>query len=246
MSYGLGFITDEDIFTLVRDTILRYRRSIDLKEFNQNIVDPIKLTFDMKVYGKSAKDMVLDECLRQIDKSNTNHIGYFHQNLFRFVGKGWHVPDAGFDIVNESRHIYVELKNKHNTMNSNSAQKVYEKMQRQLLKDDKATCYLVEVVSRRSCDEKWTMGEFSHERIRRISADRFFSIAFDDSHAFYNLCQQLPRVIDDVISSKSQALKIENLVLPELANLSTDILQSLFLLAFPTYLGFSDANTDIE
>lgn len=130
--YNLGFISDEDIFEHVERTVRLYRTTINLSEFNSNIVDPIKLTFDAKVYGKNISDIVEDECLRQIDKSNGNHIGYFHQNLFCYAGDGWEVPAngvTGFDVQNPVRHIYAELKNKHNTMNSVSSQKTYMKMQ---------------------------------------------------------------------------------------------------------------------
>ena len=62
------------------------------------------------------------ECIRQIDKTNNNRIGYFHQNMFRFAGHGWVVPEngeqGGFDVLNDELHIYVEMKNKHNTMNA--------------------------------------------------------------------------------------------------------------------------------
>ncbi len=58
-----------------------------------------------------------------MDKSNTNHIGYFHQNIFHYFGHGWTVPIKGYDIINTEQRIYVEMKNKHNTMNSSSSQK---------------------------------------------------------------------------------------------------------------------------
>lgn len=116
-NYNLGFISDEDIFNHVRDTVRRYSASISLRDFNKNLIDPIKLTFDAKVYGRSMEEIVVSECMRQMDKSNNNHIGCFHQNLFRYAGNGWTVPSEGFDVVNEERHIFVEMKNKHNTMN---------------------------------------------------------------------------------------------------------------------------------
>ncbi len=140
--YNLGFISDEDIYKHVKNTVLQYRRSIDLNEFNANIVDPIKLTFDAKVYGKTMEEVVADECFRQIDKSDTNKIGYFHQQLFNYAGMGWIVPAAGFDVENHDLHIFVEMKNKHNTMNSASSPKTYMKMQNKLLEDDLAQCYL--------------------------------------------------------------------------------------------------------
>ena len=123
--YNLNFISDDDIFHHVKDTVELYRTYINLKEFNKNIIDPIKLTFDAKVYGRSIEEIVEAECIRQIAKTNTHHIGYFHQNLFRYPGHGCKVPEIGFDVVNDDLHIYAELKNKHNTMNSRAADSVY-------------------------------------------------------------------------------------------------------------------------
>ena len=91
-NYNLGFISDEDIFNHVKNTVSQYRRSINLQEFNKNIIDPIKLTFDSKIYGQTIRQTIESECIRQIDKTNNNCIGYFHQNLFKHAGHGWEVP----------------------------------------------------------------------------------------------------------------------------------------------------------
>ena len=147
-NYGLSFITDEDLFAHVQETIKQYRFDINLGQFNKNLIDPIKLTFDSKIYGKSIEQIVENETLRQIDKSNTNQIGYFHQNIFRYLTQDWVVPLKGYDVINEDRNIFIEMKNKHNTMNAASSQKTYTKMQHTILRNDKATCYLVEVIAK--------------------------------------------------------------------------------------------------
>ena len=239
--YNLGFISDEDIYEHVKETVQRYSASIDLKEFNKNIIDPIKLTFDAKVYGRTMEEVVASECMRQMDKSNNNHIGYFHQNLFRYAGNGWTVPSEGFDVVNEEQHIYVEMKNKHNTMNSAASQKTYMKMQNKIIRDSKATCMLVEVISARSQDKTWVTTvdkeQFNNENIRRVSIDKFYEKVFGDSLAFSKLCKALPLVLDDVIKDLGNS-ENQNTVFTELAAISPDIMKSLYLLAFKTYDGF--------
>ncbi|MBD5182698.1 MAG: Eco47II family restriction endonuclease [Muribaculaceae bacterium] len=240
-SYNLGFISDDDIYEHVKLTVESYRREITLDQFNENIVDPIKLTFDSKVYGKSIRQVIEDECFRQIDKSNSNRIGYFHQNLFKYAGNGWKVPSEGFDVENDELHIYVELKNKHNTMNSASSQKTYMKMQAKLLDDDQAICYLVEAISLRSRDDTWRITldkkPRSHNRIRRMSMDKFYELVFRDSQAFYKLCLALPTIIEDVVS-ENRNLAIKNSVYEELTAEHADLLTALYLLAFSTYEGF--------
>lgn len=239
--YNLGFISDEVIYGHVKKTVESYRREITLEQFNENIVDPIKLTFDSKVYGKTIRQAIEDECFRQIDKSNGNSIGYFHQNLFNYAGRGWVVPKQGFDVENDELHVYVELKNKHNTMNSASSQKTYMKMQSKLLEDDEATCYLVEVISKRSRDDVWKISidrkPCAHKRIRRMSMDKFYELVFGDSKAFYKLCVALPAIIEDVINDNKE-LSLTNTVYEELIKEHTDLLTALYLLAFSTYEGF--------
>lgn len=242
-NYNLGFISNEDIYEHVKNTVESYRREITLQQFNSNIVDPIKLTFDSKVYGKTIQGAIEDECIRQIDKTNSNKIGYFHQNLFRYAGNGWVVPKEGFDIENDDKHIYVELKNKHNTMNSASSQKTYMKMQAKLLDDDQSTCYLVEVISKKSKDETWHISldkkPRAHRRIRRMSMDKFYGLVFDDQKAFYKLCVALPAIIEDVIRENKE-LALKNSVYEELTKEHADLLTALYVLAFSTYEGFEE------
>ena len=56
--YNLGFISNETIFNHVKQTVELYRTHINLKDFNKNIIDPIKLTFDAKVYGKTLDEII--------------------------------------------------------------------------------------------------------------------------------------------------------------------------------------------
>lgn len=241
--YKLGFISDKDIFKHVKETVQQYSASIDLREFNKNIIDPIKLTFDAKVYGRTMEEVVTSECIRQMDKSNNNHIGYFHQNLFRYAGNGWEVPAEGFDVINEGRHIFVEIKNKHNTMNSAASQKTYMKMQNKIVRDSHATCMLVEVIATKSQNKTWVVTvdkeQFNNDHIRRVSIDKFYEIVFGDSLAFAKLCKALPLILDDVIKELGSATN-QNTVFSELAAISPNIMKSLYLLAFKTYEGFDN------
>lgn len=205
--YNLGFISDEAIYEHVKNTVEAYRREITLSQFNENIIDPIKLTFDSGVYGKTIQQAIEDECFRQIDKSNTNKIGYFHQNIFKYAGNNWIVPKEGFDVENNELHIFIELKNKLNTISSASLRKIYIKMQAKLLDDNEATCYLVETTSKSSIDEIWEIfldnRPLTHNRIRKISIDKLYEMVFGDSMAFDKLRIALPQIIEDIENNNS-------------------------------------------
>lgn len=114
-------------------------------------------------------------------------------------------------------------------------------MQAKLLDDDQATCYLVEVISKKSKNDTWNITldkkSRSHNRIRRMSMDKFYELVFGDSKAFYKLCLALPIIIEDVIKDNEQ-LAIHNTVFDELTIEHSDLLTAIYLLAFSTYEGF--------
>jgi hypothetical protein len=244
-NYNLGFISNEDFYRHVKETIKKYRFQIDLKSFSSNLLDPIKLTFDSKVYGKDIESVIESEIIRQLDKSNTNHIGYFNQNIFKYIGEGWRVPESGYDIVNDDLNYYVEMKNKHNTMNSSSSQKTYMRMQNTLLTNPEATCLLVEVIAKNSQDIVWVSRldgtQVSNNQIRRVSVDKFYELVTGQKHAFKILCEQLLKAIDDILE-EIDLDEEANTVIAELKGISPNILKSLYLISFKKYQGFNNLN----
>lgn len=263
--WNVAFISEDDFTTHITETIKKYGSKLeayDLKKFNHNLIDPIKLIFDKTVYRSSWEEIVKNEIFRQRDKSNNNDIGYFHQNLFRYI-KGCEVPKSGWDVIfrqpsgiklteNDTVHtIYVEMKNKHNTMNSASSGKTYMKMQNQLLEDDDCACFLVEAIAKDSQNIKWSATvdkkKLSHRRIRRVSLDRFYEIVTGEKDAFYKICMLLPQAIETVVNQGSDNLVPHDTVLDELCAAaekhkmpSEDLsfAMAVYMLGFGTYMGF--------
>ena len=270
MAWKLDFISKEDFTKHVANTIAEYGQNLDsydIKKFNSNIIDPIKMIFDKSVYRASWEELVSNEIFRQRDKSNNNSIGYFHQRIFQYISN-CHVPDngkeggwdvvyrneAGIELPNGDRvhTIYVEMKNKHNTMNSASSGKTYIKMQNQLLKDDDCACFLVEAIAKQSQNIKWETtvdgNKVSHRRIRRVSLDRFYELVTGEADAFYQICMVLPETIDAVIADGENIKAPEDSVFEELRNISEQtgiasdelsMAMAIYLLGFNTYNGFS-------
>ena len=247
--WDLNFIDRENFKKHVSNTIQTYDetlKSINLQSFNNNIIDPIKLTFDSKVYRKTIEEVIDNELVRQRDKTNTNAIGYFHQNLFKYIAN-CEVPNVGFDVIytrpNGSK-VYVEMKNKHNTMNSSAAQKTFLKMTTQLLNDDNCDCYLVEIIAKKSQNIIWNVSldyeKVSNEHIKRVSIDKFYEEVTGDKDAFYKICKQLPIIIDEIIAENDEFVVEDDTVISELRSKNPDILKSLYMLAFSTYEGFKE------
>ena len=242
--YNLNFISDKNLYDHVFETVNKYSFKMDLKKFNKNLIDPIKLTFDSIVYEQDLRETIENEVLRQLDKSNSNLIGYFHQNIFKFISKDWSVPKKGYDVENLNSNIYVEMKNKHNTMNSPASQKTLMRFQNTLLKNSESTCLLVEIIAKSSQNIPWIItldGEKQpiNQRIRRVSIDKFYEIVTNDKYSFQRMCKVLPIVINDVVNNIKTREK-SNSVFQELNDLSSDMLTSIYLLSFKKYEGFNN------
>ena len=244
--WEIPFITEEDFQLNIKNTVVAYYdtiKTVDLIKFNSNLIDPIKLIFDMKVYNKSPESLVDDEINRQIDRTNSNTIGYFNQNMFKYI-KNCEVPKQGFDVIytnpDTGKKIYVEMKNKHNTMNSDSANNVYNKMINKLNEEPDVTCYLVEVIAKKSQNEVWTIHGNTNEKIRRVSIDRFYYEVTGVKNAFKMICDNLPKQLDIVIKELMEDENQENIVSGKIEEINPDIIKSIFLLAFNTYEGFNE------
>mgnify|MGYP003305988448 CR=1 FL=1 len=141
--------------------------------------------------------------------------------------------------------VYVEMKNKHNTMNSSAAAKTYIKCQSQLLEDDDCVCCLVEAIAKHSQDIKWVASvdgkRVQHKRIRRMSMDRFYELVTGQTDAFYQMCLVLPNAIEKVIANAEIAIPHDT-VIEELRTIASEkkisMAMAIYLLGFSEYNGF--------
>lgn len=268
--WNLNFINEKDFSNHVKATIEKYGEkldSFDLKRFNRNLIDPIKLIFDKTVYRSSWEEIVGNEIFRQRDKANNNDIGYFHQRIFQYI-KNCHVPsngeEGGWDVIYKNTSgitipeagtvhtVYVEMKNKHNTMNSASAGKTFIKMQNQLLNDDDCACFLVEAIAQHSQNIKWETTvdgkKVGHKLIRRVSLDQFYALVTGQEDAFYQMCMVLPTVIENTVIELGNTIVPHDTVVDELIDLAKQqnitsedlaIAAAVYMLGFESYLGFA-------
>lgn len=268
--WSLSFISEEDFSNHVKATIEKYGEkleSFDLKRFNKNLIDPIKLIFDKTVYHSTWDEIVSNEIFRQRDKSNNNDIGYFHQRIFQYIAN-CHVPangeEGGWDVIYRNADgidipdggrvhtIYVEMKNKHNTMNSASAGKTFIKMQDQLLNDDDCACFLVEAIAQRSQNIKWETSvdqrKVGHKLIRRVSLDQFYALVTGQEDAFYQMCIVLPSVVERVVHDAKGSIIPHDTVMDELRSMAATqqlgtedaaIAMAAYMLGFGSYKGFN-------
>ncbi|MEN9910075.1 MAG: hypothetical protein RLZZ540_3234 [Bacteroidota bacterium] len=246
----VNFISDEHLLNCIKNlhnAYLRAKNNITKKSFYSNKVDTIKLTFDAKFNDISEENLIQSEILRQIDKSINNSIGTFHEQILGGI-KGFEVGNlSGFDIKATNETLFADIKNKHNTMNSSSAEALFQKLARYADDYKKAKCYWVQILAKNSFNELWkgeiNGKEYSHSRVLKISGDQFYALLSGQDDALFQLYKVLPRAINDYLKSieKEETAK-ENSALDEIASETEkskrSILDQITFENFNYYFGF--------
>ena len=246
----VDFISDEHFLDCVANlhkAYLKAKNNITKKHFYSNKVDTIKLTFDAKFNDIDEESLIQAEILRQIDKSINNSIGTFHEQILGGI-KGFEVGNlSGFDIKAKDDTLFADIKNKHNTMNSSSAESLFQKLSKYADTYKKSKCYWVQILSKSSFCELWkgeiNGKEYSHSRVYKISGDQFYALLSGKENALFQLYKNLPLAVKDYLDSiKKSSLITENSALDEIKSETKTskrtILDQITFENYSYYLGF--------
>ena len=133
MNKYVEFVSDENFEIAVKRVLDAYKEFEKEKQDTQPLdvlldkdsptIDEFKTVFDLCSKDLTLKEWAEKEVERQLDKNINNKIGEFHQELLGYVD-GWinleKGDPTGLDLKNEEETIFIELKNKYNTMNKTS------------------------------------------------------------------------------------------------------------------------------
>lgn len=246
----VDFISDEHFIKCVSNlhkSYLKAKNNVSKKSFYTNKVDVVKLTFDSKFNGINEESLIQSEILRQIDKSINNSIGTFHEQILGGI-RGYKVGKlSGFDIKAEDDTLFADIKNKHNTMNSSSAEALFQKLARYADDYKKAKCYWVQILAKSSFNELWkgeiNGKEYGHSRVYKISGDQFYALLSGQNDALFQLYKAFPTVIKDYLNSieKENAIKTNSAldeIKEEIKISKREILDQITFENFGYYLGF--------
>ncbi|RXP45165.1 Eco47II family restriction endonuclease [Lutibacter sp. HS1-25] len=245
----LSFITDEHLFSCIENlhnSYLKAKADISKKKFYNNKIDTIKLTFDAKFNDLDEESLIKFEIERQIDKSINNSIGTFHEQILGGI-TGYEMGQlSGFDIKATNNTLFADIKNKHNTMNSSSAESLFQKLAHYADTYKQASCYWVQILAKNSFHEKWfgeiNGKEYSHSRIFKISGDQFYKLLTGNDNAFFELYSILPKAIDDFLLNKKDTDLTKNSALNEISKTAKlakrSILDEITFENYSYYLGF--------
>ncbi|MCB0714309.1 MAG: Eco47II family restriction endonuclease [Ignavibacteriae bacterium] len=245
------FISDQHLTQCVANLHAAYvkaKADVSKAKFYNNKVDTIKLTFDSLFNQIDQASIIQAEILRQIDKSINNSIGTFHEQVLGGI-EGVEVGSlSGFDIKAKDDSLFADIKNKHNTMNSSSAESLFQKLARYADDYKKAKCYWVQILAKGSFEEKWEAEingkEYSHSRVYKISGDRFYALLTGQDDALFQLYKVLPQVVKDYLKSFDRGgdERTEHSALTEITDGSEKngrtILDQITFENYSYYLGF--------
>lgn len=248
----VNFISDEHLLNCIENLHASYvkaKEKISKKKFYNNKIDTIKLTFDTKFNKINEENIIETEILRQIDKSINNSIGTFHEQILGGI-EGFELGNlSGFDIKAKNNTLFADIKNKHNTMNSSSAEALFQKLARYADDYKKAKCYWVQILAKGSFNEHWTGDingkEYSHSRVFKISGDQFYALLAGNKNALYDLYNALPTAIDDFMktidNNKTQSINSAlSEIKDETEKSKRSILNQITFENFSYYLGFDN------
>lgn len=122
----------------VEKLIYGYKNKIEgfgIDDFLKTGVDPFRFTVNVSIWG--LKESIRKEIEHKVEMALENLIGDFHEN---YLGNVTHSPSQtkwkkiqegaipGIDIVNENLKVYLQIKSKHNSMNSSSAKRLAQEL----------------------------------------------------------------------------------------------------------------------
>lgn len=245
----LSYITDEHLFSCIENlhkSYLKAKENVSKKKFYKNKIDTIKLTFDSKFNDLDEETLIKTEINRQIDKSINNSIGTFHEEILGGIN-GFEIGNlSGFDIKANDNTLFADIKNKHNTMNSSSAESLFQKLAKYADTYKQANCYWVQILAKNSFNEKWfgeiNGKEYSHSRVYKISGDQFYKLLSGKENALFELYQILPKAISDYLSKQKSGSSESNSALKEISESAKksnrNILDEITFENYSYYLGF--------
>ena len=221
MNRYVTFVSDEIFLEEVEKVVDAYATEEDLSKTpwevlsnSSETIDQFKTLFDIYSNRFNLNDWKNFEIPRQHDKKASNRIGDFHQNLLGRVD-GWvnlgRGHPTGMDLKKEDDTIWMELKNKYNTMNSSSLRDTRFKCEELAEKYPNAKVYWAYIVSQNyeSFDKTWVYRDNKenvvheiNDNIRNIAGKNVYTLVTGDETAFEQLFNALPKAINDIKKSK--------------------------------------------
>jgi len=116
------------------------------------------------------------------------------------------------DLKTKDDSIFIELKNKWNTMNSDAMDKCRDKLEKALKDHPKATVYWAFILSKNgdSGEDIWIKkGRVTNNNIKRIWGSKVYELITKDPKSLEKTWDALPNAINDYLRLKHDFIKLK-------------------------------------
>jgi len=210
MAY-LSFIDDAKLEAIISAVLDKGKEAITKaeKQFGRNVIDPFATIFEIASFEINATKWQSNEQVRQAQKSLSNQIGNFHQQLLGSLN-GWQNLGSGqlVDIVNPEAKIIGEVKNKYNTLKGSDKSGMYHKLEDLVMRKGHMykgyTAYYIEIIPKNTkryniefvpSDARTGNVCTANPLIRQIDGYSFYALATGVNNALAELFTVIPAVI---------------------------------------------------
>lgn len=209
-------------------------RVLNTKDIYRNTLDPFSAVLDAKLLNKDIQSWVDDvEVPRQDQKTIQNAVGALHQEIIGTVD-GWEDLGTGgvVDVKNNSKKIIAEIKNKHNTVNSDSALGVYDSLESVIKDRPGYTGYFAQILPKngKSYDKEFTPSDKKtsttrpfNPDIRVIDGKSFYALVTGEDDALEQLYNEFPVLVDEILEEN-----FEDYSPVDLGNMRQDLFEKIF------------------
>tara|TARA_B100000686_G_scaffold279258_1_gene299757 strand:- start:68 stop:736 length:669 start_codon:yes stop_codon:yes gene_type:complete len=205
----VDFVSDEHFEKCVNWVIHGYAQKRDIRK---NGVDAFKTIFDMIKTELNFEQWKNIELTRQKDKNISNKIGEFHQKLLGGV-EGWCDLKTGdvADLSNDSKTIFLELKNKHNTVKGADMIELWKRLDKITKKYPKSIVYWAYINAKdgSSGEDIWIYQNKSNPKVKKIWGKNIYELITGKKNALTETLYALPKAISNV-TDNSKTLDIQN------------------------------------
>jgi hypothetical protein len=211
------------------DSILSLQKT--LVNIDKNIVDPFAAVFETAIENYTPEKYIKQEKIRQLQKTLSNKVGSFHQEILGGI-PGWTSTGnvgGGIDLICHKRKIIAEIKNKYNTVKgSNLYKEVYCNLNNYLKKDFKGyTAYYVTIIGKKGEMGPRTftpsMGKKNGQAPQRND------ILLIDGRSFYQMATTDKNALDQLIEIIVEELTLKKTIDDKMVKL----IRNFFEKAFP-------------
>ena len=251
----VDFITDKHLITCISELYEKYynaKISFSKKNLYKNKVDIFKMLFDKKFNNLSDEQLINKEIERQVDRTIVNAIGTFHERILAGV-TNFEKVDAGIDIKSKDDKIFIELKNKHNTVKGEDSKSIFIKLLGEIEKHPNSKAYFARILDTKSTNKEWSFThkkvKFENKNVFIISGDQLYKIVTGNDNSLVRLYQALPKAIDDYLATKEPDELCKNIHSTALVELQDDteksgreIIDEITYSNYNYYLGFDELN----